>query len=525
MRFVQRNLWPCLALLLTGCSLVVDFPEPRDAGVGAGEGGRPSNCDLATHDGCMDDELCCPVPDGRKKACLPKTAERCTSCGSEGACTDPAANRCGKERCECEPGSGQACSGDMRCSTATDKPPTCVGCDVDKDCKSLGDTAQCVDHECRLCDQGDPNIPTDDVGCPANSPICDENGQCVGCDSDKDCGDGRRCVEGQGCFGCSISAPIGNNGCTSPTLPVCKRVGGDFQCEKCTNDAECMSGNYCDEITGACTPTCNPGGPFGSNGCTVMSRGFCKQSTSGGYECQACSSSSVPPDCTGSKPYCFSTAGHSLRGQCVQCRSSTDCPSGLLCDPGSLSCRSLMPTDCPPATPVLMGSMCVQCTNDTHCGTMGLPAYCNTSTNTCVSCTSLTPSPDAGCAAKPGGRPYCGTAGLCVQCTSPTHCSTTMATPICSATNTCTTCTTNAQCAAAYPSMNRGTCVLAMTGVSLPTPITSGSCWACNPALPSDNGCPATSPDCRLVNNVPTCMSCTPTACTSATGAPSTPGR
>jgi hypothetical protein len=110
-------------------------------------------------------------------------------------------------------------------------------------------------------------------------------------------------------------------------------------------------------------------------------------------------------------------------GACVQCNVTGDCPIvvGDSCQAPMCMDNACVMTDAP------AGTACSGVAGGILCNGMGQ----------CVECTP------AFLGACTGTKPYCGTAGDCVQCLSDTNCSG--GTPYCSG-GTCVQCTSNSQC-------------------------------------------------------------------------------
>lgn len=549
-----------LALGLSACSLVVDFPArptaDEDGSIDAGRddggperndgGGRdgsradaagdtgtrdamPSMCSPATLTSCGDSKLCCDRKDGNGPGCVAvSSASDCTECGV--GCMDPSAPHCGNRVCECAPGSGVGCAAGQVC-LGEGAAASCVQCTADADCAARTDKRnQCVANECVECDRGPlPNDPADDQGCSGNTPICGPTGTCVGCSDTVLCPAGQQCNVGQGCFGCKVEGPLASSGC-SGTTPICRPVDvmgqQQFQCQPCVNNTDCK-GDYCDNATGACINACDPQEAPGANGCANKEAPICKPSGAS-YACSACTAAS---DCRAPAANC--AVDGPLAGQCVACRNNTDCSqTGLTPVCGATgTCRARVASDCTGATPRFdpvsmtcvecltasettdcMGNLkgafcnaamqCSQCRIDDHCPAPG-PRVCNLATNTCTAgCnTSAQCAPPA---------PLC-LGGACVGCATQADC-TTAAAPVCApATNTCVACNAlgvpaaeaDRQCAMKPPMMSP-VCVR-----------TTGSCGVCDPT--TNLGCmpaPSPAPYCLVppATGVAACYACNPVA-------------
>lgn len=548
-----------LALLLQAmaCSLVVDFPTPREETADAGtsarverdaardsgrEAGPVGNdaqtmtaCAPFTNVGCSSSQLCCDLQDGNGPVCAATLGSaQCTACGI--ACSDEKAPNCGGRTCECEAGSGKACADGQRCMN-DGSTPRCVQCMTDADCSGRPDNLkQCVDNKCVECDRGTlENDPSDDQGCTPTTPICNSTHGCTGCSiSPNNCPNGMQCNPGLGCSGCRLNVPVSQNGCGG-TSPVCDTVtlGGTpvQQCRKCNTNAEC-SGGFCLNATGECVNGCDPDEAPLTNGCAAVTP-ICKMAATG-FSCTVCSS---PSDCSKlpATPLC-ATEG-TLSGQCVQCRNNTDCSAdGTGATPVcSLAgqCRARTAADCTGVTPkfepttkkcvaclpasqttdcagTVAGPLCSpktftcgQCIDDTACMQIPATPVCDLMTNKCVAGCKT----DAQCGT---GTPHCDTAngGVCVACTADAQCTTTAA-PICSpTTKTCVPCTslvpaTDANSACSHKDRLKPICITM-------NPAKAGQCAACDGSM----GCAPPVGVCDATNSCVTCNVTTNAGCT-----------
>ena len=502
MRFVERNLWPCLALALVACSLVTDFPAPQaDRGAGARDAGRDggggSGKTCSDHNGCSSDELCC----GSK--CVATGEAGCTACGVPCAGGMGGAPNCNNRMCECELDSGKGCAGGQYCE-GEGRAAECVGCRTDADCAARGDKlTQCVDSQCAECDRKDPENPRDDEGCSeAKASVCNAQNVCEGCTADNQCGPGQQCVRSRGCFGCAITqTDLSKNGCTNPSAPICRAVGENgFQCGGCMTNEDCRGG-FCNEPAGTCHAACDPNVvlPQTANGCeTSAGKPLCKPDTGGIFSCRAC----TPADCAAGET-CATTGPRA--GACVRG------PAG--------------PADCVAPTPAFLSAenRCVECTVDAQCAASTVGKYCNQADFKCAPCGALAATAalrDTACLSKSPTTPFCHRSGLCGACKSGADCSG--ATPICSETATCVGCNTltmpspDAACTIVDDDSPR--CVTGGTVVGAPV----GSCATCNPgAPPGMNGCDSGNPYCGPSPSNPgvTCNDCVPGATIGTPGA------
>jgi hypothetical protein len=351
----------------------------------------------------------------------------------------------------CAPGSGGngpvvcrsgMCSSNMHCEPAG-------GCNVDADC-TTGNWCNETTHMCTPQLANGQPVPTD-PGHTAPQPIL--NGTCnpaAGaltcqsgvCDSnDNECGYAN---EDGPC------TPGATNACRSgmcSTNGFCEPTGG------CNVDADCTTGNWCNETTHMCTPQLANGQP-------------------------------VPTDPGHTAPQPI------LNGTCNPAAGALTCVSGV-CDKdnkcgyangdgpctngnGDTVCRS---TIC--ATSGANAGDCVACVMDSQCP--GASPTCNTTTNTCVQCTS-----SAMCS---GMTPVCDTTSTtCVPCNgdmgsgTSDACNDGPSQPFCflSGTNmgACGMCKTNADCTGHTGNICNTTSGLCISGCLTDTDCPTGN-W-CN---------------------------------------------
>lgn len=469
----------CALLVLSACSFVVDFPEAQqedrdpatdemDAGErgkrdsGAGRDAKPDAkpdakggeasiaCNPDNHNGCGKNQLCCSAGASRAPSCVDVSQGACESCNN--ACTDRSRPYCSErdKGCECELGTGKGCEPGTLCSKGEDGIARCVQCNVDSDCKSP--TPVCLQNRCVQCDRGkSADDASDDRGCSGATPICGPRNTCESCvDAPKsNCPNGQSCTPGVGCFGCRLDDATS---CPAAT-PICREVtvagARQRQCTSCTANAECkLPYLYCDESTGRCNKTCDPG-KGGENDACEGELSICKQQPNGEVACEACESS----DCEGAKPHC-ATAGHQRRGQCIGCRNNGDCVSGTapVCDSTRFECRARVAEDCRGTDkPHFVAGECVACTIDDHCE----DGYC--SANVCGECKT-----SAECRGMPS-TPICNTSmspSRCVAgCASDTQCAGQPGTPFCDSTRgVCVACKADNSCPASAPLCVDGAC-------------------------------------------------------------------
>jgi hypothetical protein len=161
--------------------------------------------------------------------------------------------------------------------------------------------------------------------------------------------------------------------------------------------------------------------------------------------CVTCATDS---QCPASMRFC-------VLGNCVQCKSNTDCGGGTTpsCWPGSYMCHAGCTTN----------QQCAQQDNNVP--------ICNTSTGACVGCMT-----SANC---PSSQGICDPTTLqCVQCTGRADCAGT-STPAC-VQNRCVPCATSADCSGATPYCSPG----------------GDSPWRCVQCL-LNTQCPPSAPSCN----------------------------
>lgn len=214
-------------------------------------------------------------------------------------------------------------------------------------------------------------------------------------------------------------AGVCNFSCTAGLF--CATTG---DCVQCLSDADCasaQSGTHCDTRPGSLTN-------FGlCVECVVSSQ------CGSGMSCDPAGDNCVP---AGSEANCAANSEiyDPTSGACVDCLTSTDCDAQL-CDPVTLSCVDcLQPSDCPAAAPGCYQGVCGQCNISSDCpgsetcdnGACGCATdqACPTATPNCI----LDGGPGVcGCAATAsctGTNEICdpsqGAAGACVlSCNAP----------------------------------------------------------------------------------------------------------
>ncbi len=205
--------------------------------------GACRRCDVADHDTCEANELCC---DGDGEAdCQPADEGACFAC--DGACDAAVADTCVDRACVC--GETGAPCGDGAAPFC--QAGACVGCRDDGDCPDgVCDTdtdvcVECLDNgDCtnEVCDV-DNNVCVeclDDGDC--TDELCDtDNNVCVECLADDDCPDGV-CGEGGACIECREAADCAD----TPETPFC----AGKTCVECLDNGDCPILNSC--VNNAC---------------------------------------------------------------------------------------------------------------------------------------------------------------------------------------------------------------------------------------------------------------------------------
>jgi hypothetical protein len=214
----------------------------------------------------------------------------------------------------------------------------------------------------------------------------------------------------------------------------------------------------------------------------------------------------VNVDCTDpAKAFC-------VAGVCVGCQSGLDGGTNACTAPTGV-CDSLT-------------GKCVACTASSHCATLAAP-ICDTTKNTCVGCAA-----DLQCQTKNATLPACRADGQCVQCTSTTAATACVGTsPACdTTTNTCVQCTSAATCSGATPICGTTekcqACAVDTECVALNDPAraacaTTGACVQCTATnntkcMGTTNVCNTTSNKCVQCLTNATCSGATP-ICATAT--------
>ena len=398
---------------------------------------------------CLDDLDCaapliCDTAVRRCVECTPTDLSNCSASGTGAACLLD--NTCGcvtdadcgavdsgrvcdgaTSRCTigCRGTGGNGCPSALVCTSTDISIGSCVTCVSDADCAvptPLCDTAQ---NECVAC--------LTSANCPSTAPVC-SNGVCAGCQGDADCAGFPALpachlggVFAGSCRECSASnlslCTAGEPQCLSTAVCGCSDVDGDAEC------GAPDSGIICNGPAGMCVPGCSTAPS--RNDCPAVQ--FCTDQTGGIGVCQ--SHCVTNADCTTAPELVCDTSG--IPHVCVECVSTADCASPLVCDTSVRRCVGCVTTaDCPvPQVCDLTVQQCVGCLTDADCTA---PDVCDTTTQTCVGCID-----DSDCTAPEVCDTTAQTCVRCVDdgdCTAPDVCDTT--------TQTCVRCVDDGDCTA-----------------------------------------------------------------------------
>jgi hypothetical protein len=292
-----------------------------------------------------------------------------------------------------------------------------AGCTVDTQCTA----AQFCNTQSGACTGKLPNstaIPTLTGHTPALTGTCTTTVGAAVCTSAL-CGSNNECglANGEGpCVAKITAAPECQSGSCSTNL-TCEPAGG------CNADADCNTATqYCAASTHLCTGklpngTAIPNDPGHVNPplaglCTtaaataVCTSGVCDTADN------ACGIATGDPGCTVAAAGVCRSGSCSLLGTCEPmggCNEDADCPSGQWCKETAHTCNAKLATlspipDDPPHTNPTLDAMCTPQAATLVCQS----GLCNTTTNTCVECTSSNTS------ACMGLTLLCGATGLCI---------------------------------------------------------------------------------------------------------------
>ena len=449
---------------------------------------------------CVKENVCTGCKDSKECAHLAttpfcnKATGVCYQCQTDIDCSSISAAQCSSTSQTCV-----ACTASSQCTRFTATPlcfagtGECVKCLTDSDCPTTA-AAECSasDHTCVAC--------TAHSHCArfTTTPVCSDlaGGTCVQCMTNLDCPSAKAALcSAKTCIACTANSQCAHLSST----PICNTLSGI--CVQCLSDSDCLSATaaHCSASNYICV-ACSA-----SSHCTHLTStpvckspglsGVCVQCISDS-DCPAtaatCSTSNICLTCTANSQCArFPTApickNPGSSGVCVQCIDNPDCTSVTAADCASTMsiCQGCSDSTnhCSkfPSTPICKNpgattGVCVQCTTDTHCPTAAA-AHCSAESNTCSKCTT-----DDHCT-RLTSTPFCNvTSGTCVQCLSNTVCT---GSTVCSGYGVCAICTSSAQCTTSpICSTTRGVCVECQTDadcheVNKGECSSAGTCVAC----------------------------------------------
>ncbi len=271
---------------------------------------------------CTNDDECFALCDEDTNTCVDCvvdadcgdgtcTAGACVgSCTMDSECTDPTRPICGDGACvecgadiDCADGEicddavcAPGCSSDIECPDGVCDPASsrCVGCLDDTHCAE-GEVCDTMTNLCAA------QCASDD-DCAAPTPICADEGICVGCASDDDCATDAApfCGTDRTCVGCRDDADCPDGAC-------------DLESALCVDDGGCSDDSDCPETT----PICREDGMCVA--CTDEDPGICADDELG----SACVMDTDVPRCG--------------------CVDDEDCPDGFVCGADGTCARPSMP--------------------------------------------------------------------------------------------------------------------------------------------------------------------------------------
>lgn len=386
---------PCTAV--NGNVVCRDGECSKTAGVCEPTGGCAVDADCVAGDWCNETTFTC-TPALANGTAVPTDGKHMTPTLNGICTTDAALLVCQSTVCDTKDNDCGYANGDGPCTaanagkfcrsqTCSSHVPICTpagGCAVDADCSA---TEYC-DTPSNLCVTKLPNgqsVPTVAGHTPTLDGTCSADAGTVTCASgacdkkDSKCG----YATGDGPCDTTNAAAVCRSGLCSSDSTCMPDTG-------CNVDADCKTGNWCNEAAHLCVPAL-------ANG------------------------TKVPVDAQHTRPI--------LDGTCSAAAATLVCESGA-CDTGDNACgyangdgpcdATSGPAVCRSgicATDGANKNLCVACLTDAQCS--GVTPTCDTLTNTCVQCTS-----DAQCS---GDSPLCNTtSGLCtVGCALDSDCMST----------------------------------------------------------------------------------------------------
>jgi|GEM_PF-837156 len=395
---------------------------------------------------CINDSFCgagqiCAQVNGQG-VCITPTCSDSLPCAAgleciQGQCQQPSTTLCSNDD-ECA--TGETCvAGSCEPTVVGSCDPACTGtdiCDATTNACRPCEGAECPASDCTVdgCDPGftcntgtglcEEDVVVSGVACGActNSDECGGGGwKCIPvgganicappCGTSDDCETGWTCFSSQcvpggfSCDGCVSDGCDAGQACESNAGGLCQAAKAS--CDTCIYDWECGPDAGCHDVgSGAkvCVPRCSTDADCAANGAVciideVSSYKVCSNAGCG-------TGTTCTPECSGATPHCNAAS------VCVACTNDTHCASGEECNLTTFQCEA--PTGCQPPTPIFSPEegKCVQCTEDSHCG----GGTCNLATFTCdgdVCSTCVDPYP--ACALV--GSDY-----YCVQCTTDAEC-------------------------------------------------------------------------------------------------------
>ncbi|MCC6621171.1 MAG: tandem-95 repeat protein [Deltaproteobacteria bacterium] len=293
----------------------------------------------------------------------------------------------------------------------------CVECLADLDCP--GEICDEPNKVCEPCLNTAQDAGTDD-GCSPQVPICeyDQEGdpdRCVACQDTGDAVD----------LGCTVGAP------------ECVEDGdGTRRCIGCDDDADCTGGQVCDEPNEICVPCLDTQDfPLIDDGCvTVTDRPICDLLRNPD-ECVHCVNDQVEPGvkdegCSDLEPICDPLSGGF--GDCFECLVDADCPGDSVCNEQTRTCQECIDT-------ALGANLDEGCDDDTDYGNICDDREAPTVPEQCQPCVDdkLLALTDTGCSI---ATPVCDETldeHVCVECTEDEHCGPN---GVCDSNNTCVPC-------------------------------------------------------------------------------------
>jgi hypothetical protein len=349
-----------------------------------------------------------------------------------------------------------SCSANLLCQPAG-------GCNVDADCTG-GNWCNEALHACTPTLANNSAMPTDpphksptlDGVCSsaASSLVC-QSGVCDSADDrcGYDLGHGP-CTSANGTLVCRSGA-CGSDG-------LCRPVGG------CNADADCATGNWCEESSHSCKPTLANGssipsdaphaGPTLDGTCSVAAATLVCQSAVCDTADNQCGFATGHGPCTAANAAVVCRSGAcSANGLCQPadgCNVDADCAADKWCNESTGACLPRLgngiaiPSDPKHSAPVL-DTTC----SDTAATLVCVSGVCDSRDDECGFASGVGPctAANAGSVCRSG---LCGqssaTKGTCVDCTKDAHCAGD--TPICDVgTGRCVQCTSFAECSGRRP--------------------------------------------------------------------------